>query len=97
MVDYELTLYIVLFISELFIIILNTLFSISITISACKTGYGKEKPPPGVSRHVFPINPEQRLKWIRAIPRKNLNPTHTSVICSLHFVDSDFRDGKFGL
>ncbi len=66
----------------------------------CKTGYGKEKPPPGVSRHVFPKNPEMKERWIKAIPRSDWTPAPCAIICSIHFQETDFvktstPEGKF--
>ena len=61
------------------------------SIIGCKTGYGNKKLPPGVSNHVFPKDPERRRRWIKAIPRDNWTPSTKSVICSLHFADSDFK------
>ncbi len=57
----------------------------------CKTGYGKSKPPQGVTRHVFPKDPVLREKWIKSIPRSDWSPAPSAVICSLHFEQSDFR------
>ena len=57
----------------------------------CKTGYGKSKPPEGVTRHVFPKDPVMREKWIKSIPRSDWSPAPSAVICSLHFQQSDFK------
>jgi len=65
----------------------------SLLVSGCKSGYGSSKLPPGVTRHVFPKNPDMRQKWIKAIPQKDLQPTPHSVICSIHFCETDFKTG----
>jgi len=64
----------------------------SCVVPGCKSGYGTSgQLPPGVSRHQFPKDPAKRDTWIKAIPRANWQPSKRSVICSLHFEDSDFR------
>ncbi len=58
----------------------------------CKSGYGTEgKLPPGVSRHYFPRDAARRELWIKAVPRANWQPSQTSVLCSLHFTQDDFK------
>ena len=64
----------------------------SCVVPGCKSGYGTSgQLSPGVSRHRFPKDPVKRDEWIKAIPRANWQPSKRSVICSLHFEDSDFR------
>ncbi len=65
--------------------------NIFFNIKGCKTGYGNAKLPPGVSNHLFPRDPEKRQLWIKAIPRDDWIPSAKSVICSLHFSQSDFK------
>lgn len=39
----------------------------------------------------FPLNnPELLLQWITVTGRKDFVPTHTSFLCSLHFVLEDY-------
>ena len=57
----------------------------------CRSGYGKEKLPKGVSSHIFPKDPARRELWIKAIPRSSFEPARKAVVCSLHFEDSDFE------
>jgi len=57
----------------------------------CKIGYGSSKPPPGVTKHIFPKDPERLEAWIRAVPRDNWRPAKNAVICSLHFESRDFK------
>ena len=70
----------------------------SCVVPGCKSGYGtKSKFPPGVSKHHFPKDEASRECWRKAIPRENWTPTDSSVICGLHFEESDFlseRDDK---
>ena len=41
--------------------------------------------------HSFPLKNEYLLKqWLRRLPRKDFTPSKHSVLCSLHFVNSDF-------
>ena len=58
----------------------------------CRSGYkiAKGTINPEVSFHRLPKNTKLRDKWKRAIPRQNWNPTSNSVICSLHFEDTDY-------
>ena len=63
-------------------------------IKGCKTGYGNEKAPPGVTRHAFPKDETLRARWIKSIPRENFNPAPSAVICSLHFVEADFKSDQ---
>ena len=46
---------------------------------------------PGVNKHVFPKDPKKLEMWLRAIPRENWTPTPHSIICSLHFDESDYK------
>ncbi|KAG1687951.1 CUE domain-containing protein 2 [Nymphon striatum] len=39
-----------------------------------------------ISFHVFPKNPERRVKWVAAVRRKGWAPTNTTVICGKHFI-----------
>ena len=49
-----------------------------------------------ISFHAFPENSEFRHSWIRAIHRDKVSgepyqPTKSSRVCSLHFVESDYK------
>ena len=58
----------------------------------CRSGYGTSgKLPPGVRIHVFPKNQKWRDLWTKAIPRASWKPAKKSVICSLHFDESDYN------
>ncbi len=57
----------------------------------CRSGYTREETPATVTYHKFPLNnPSLLQKWLRKIPRKDYVPTKYSVVCSLHFIKSDF-------
>lgn len=48
----------------------------------------------GLSFHEFPVHKDQRQSWLKAISRKDFMPNDTScssVVCSLHFLDSDYH------
>lgn len=62
-------------------------------VPRCTTGY-QNIVPEGVSMHKFPDNQEMRLKWIRAIKRKDYSPETSARACSLHFYDFDFVIGR---
>jgi hypothetical protein len=69
----------------------DSFFRMSCVVPGCKSGYGtKSKFPPGVSKHHFPKDKASRDSWQKAIPREDWTPTDSSVICSLHFEESDF-------
>jgi hypothetical protein len=55
----------------------------------CKSGY-KSDNRKDVTFHSFPKDPEVCSKWLRAIPRKDFQPSKHSRMCSLHFTDDDF-------
>ncbi len=44
-----------------------------------------------MSKHLFPKNPLRRDQWIKSIPRANWSPSASSVVCSLHFHEEDFK------
>ncbi|KAL1485434.1 hypothetical protein MTO96_047317, partial [Rhipicephalus appendiculatus] len=53
------------------------------------------KKDPGVSFHEIPADLELRRQWIKVISRKDWEPNSTSnysVVCSKHFVASDFKE-----
>ncbi|XP_049274277.1 peroxynitrite isomerase THAP4-like [Rhipicephalus sanguineus] len=55
----------------------------------------QRKKEAGVSFHEIPANTELRERWLRVIARKNWVPNSTSnysAVCSLHFVEADFRE-----
>jgi len=60
----------------------------------CKSGYKRhQQTDPGVkvTLHAFPVaNRELCDKWIRANPRKDFKLSKHAVLCSLHFLPSDF-------
>ena len=49
-----------------------------------------------LSFHVFPKNPERREKWVRALRRDNFTATDATVICSDHFLTTDYKDDEIG-
>lgn len=51
----------------------------------------------GISFHEFPANADRRQAWLKAISRKDFVPndkSSSSVVCSLHFADSDYTLGS---
>ncbi|XP_049266799.1 uncharacterized protein LOC119374049 [Rhipicephalus sanguineus] len=55
----------------------------------------QRKKEAGVSFHEIRVNTELRERWLRVIARKNWVPNSTSnysAVCSLHFVEADFRE-----
>ncbi|XP_042147466.1 52 kDa repressor of the inhibitor of the protein kinase-like [Ixodes scapularis] len=51
----------------------------------------------GISFHKFPANDDRRQAWLKAISRKDFVPndkSSSSVVCSLHFADSDYTLGS---
>ncbi|CAH0723497.1 unnamed protein product, partial [Brenthis ino] len=48
---------------------------------------------PELSFHTFPKCPEIRDQWIKAVRRKNWEPTKYSRLCSKHFEESSFVTG----
>ena len=70
---------------------LSNYFRMSCVVPGCKSGYGfQSKLPEGVRKHRFPKYPVFRAIWRKAIPRESWEPTDSSIICSLHFQDSDY-------
>ncbi|KAH7960463.1 hypothetical protein HPB49_020037 [Dermacentor silvarum] len=56
---------------------------------------GKRKLP-GISFHDIPSDSEARAAWLKAIARKDWTPNTTSrysVVCSRHFLPTDYKDG----
>ncbi|XP_067124850.1 THAP domain-containing protein 1-like, partial [Centruroides vittatus] len=53
----------------------------------------------GTSFHEYPAEESLRLKWIKAVSRKDENssklwkPSDWSVVCSKHFLESDYKPG----
>ncbi|XP_045489069.1 uncharacterized protein LOC110997796 isoform X2 [Pieris rapae] len=43
-----------------------------------------------ITFHLFPSNPDIKIKWLEATGRKNWHPTKFSRICSLHFHGASF-------
>ncbi len=61
------------------------------TAFGCRTGYHNEPKQAGVWVHRFPLNKPELLKhWLQNMHHENFTPSKHSVICSLHFADSDF-------
>jgi hypothetical protein len=60
----------------------------------CKSGYGNDKLPQGVRKHIFPKDDLKRQQWIKAIPRTNWTPAVNAVVCSLHFEDCDYKSQR---
>ncbi|XP_065223271.1 uncharacterized protein LOC135847594 [Planococcus citri] len=56
-------------------------------VSCCSALGCKERATRGstVTFHRFPRNPDSREKWIRAMKRKNFEPTKNSRLCEKHF------------
>jgi hypothetical protein len=63
-------------------------------IPKCRTGLRGNVSPEGISRHQFPTDEAMLGRWLRAIPRKDWTPSKNTVICSLHFRDSDFASRR---
>ena len=60
----------------------------------CKTGYRSNKESESEAKiplFRFPSDPVLCQKWIRTIPRENLNVNNSCRICAEHFVDSDIE------
>ena len=47
-----------------------------------------------ISFHTFPADPDLKNVWIKNIERPDWEPTPNSRVCSLHFKESDFQDGR---
>ncbi|KAH7943219.1 hypothetical protein HPB52_006531 [Rhipicephalus sanguineus] len=63
-------------------------------IPKCKSN--AKRKVPGISFHEIPSDAEVRAEWLRRIPRKDWVPNTTSrysVVCSKHFIPSDFKEG----
>ncbi len=57
----------------------------------CKNTKGKTK---GISYHEFPLKEDLKRLWLRAISRSGFEPnnlSNSSVICSVHFKESDYK------
>jgi hypothetical protein len=66
-------------------------------IPGCKSNYNStlKAGKPQVSTFSLPKNEVLRGKWLKAIPRNNWSPTKYSVVCGLHFPESDIiREDK---
>ena len=51
----------------------------------CKNRYSKDSDK---SFYIFPVDPDQRVKWVAAVNWKNWSPTQYSRFCSDHFITS---------
>ena len=47
----------------------------------------------GLSFYSFPINKDIQKKWISRTWRKKFKPSKYSKVCSVHFLDSDYKEG----
>lgn len=62
-------------------------------VPGCNSNYSsflKDSNNKAVSVFKFPKDTALKLLWIKAIPRKNFEPSNFSVVCKLHFKSSDF-------
>lgn len=67
----------------------------SCIVPQCRVWYGKLKDEFNVKFHNFPT--DKRLKKLWQIKLKlNKNPSKSSKVCSMHFVDSDYRCSDTG-
>ncbi|KAJ8705679.1 hypothetical protein PYW08_012725 [Mythimna loreyi] len=55
---------------------------------------GRRKNQENVSFHRFPHEPNLKRKWIEATGNKDWSPTKHSTICSKHFEEASFVEGK---
>lgn len=67
-------------------------------MSYCCVPYCKsdKKKKLGISFHEFPSDESRRQAWLKAVSRKDFVPndkSSSSVVCSLHFLDSDYSSG----
>ena len=60
-------------------------------VKGCKSGLKSFSMPKHWSFHAFPINPDQREKWLKVIPLKTDKVKAHSRVCSVHFSWDDFR------
>ena len=47
--------------------------------------------PQGVTKHVFPKDPNRLAAWVKAVPRENWKPAKNAILCSMHFEPGDFK------
>ena len=52
-------------------------------VTGCKSNYLSEKEK--VTVHRLPSDPEERQRWIKAIPRGNIPYSPNTVVCVKHF------------
>ena len=57
----------------------------------CKNRYSKNSDK---SFYRFPVDPDQRVKWVAAVNQKNWRPTEYSHVCSNHFITSKLINKK---
>ncbi|KAH8019707.1 hypothetical protein HPB51_021029 [Rhipicephalus microplus] len=63
-------------------------------VPKCRSGQRRKQD--GVSFHEIPAESTSRERWLTAISREEWVPNSSSnysVVCSLHFLPSDFKDG----
>ena len=63
-------------------------------VPKCRTGLSSNINNEKVFRHRFPTDGNMMQQWIRNIPRKNWIPNKNSVVCSLHFLPTDFSTNR---
>ena len=66
-------------------------------VPECRSGYSDKKEYVGeikISFYRFPADPDLKSVWIRNIERPDWEPTPNSRVCSLHFKETDFQDGR---
>lgn len=59
-------------------------------VLGCRSNY-RRHPEEFVPVHRFPSNPELLEKWTRFCRRESAKPSKHSVICTLHFLPSDYK------
>ena len=76
---------------------LTNMFSLSesmvyaCVVPLCKTGSSSaRRRARKTSVFKFPVDPDRRAAWIRAIRRNNFEPNQNSRVCSVHFRQEDF-------
>lgn len=63
----------------------------SCCVPGCKSNYSSTLKTGGqlVSAFTFPKDEILKAKWLAAIPRNDWAPSQYSVVCCLHFLESD--------
>ncbi|KAM7309977.1 hypothetical protein ISCGN_006946 [Ixodes scapularis] len=67
-------------------------------MTCCIPHCGSSRRKPGQERnfalHEIPSDPDERASWLQAIKRDDWLPSTYSMVCSRHFVPSDYVEGK---